>query len=183
MLVLTMLLMLSLVMILLPLVVASMPSGSSNVLEAHDLTSITQETTGDGGRREQQWVEAISWEPRAFMYHNFLKEECEYLIKLGAPHMQKSTAVDSSTGKIQYSRCAQDLLLFLVRGRDKIIWDTEKRIADFSFTHTEHREGLQVFHYEVGQKYEPHFDYFLDEYNTRNGGQRMATIIMYLSDV
>ncbi|PKI59932.1 hypothetical protein CRG98_019705 [Punica granatum] len=84
MLVLTMLLMLSLVMILLPLVVASMPSGSSNVLEAHDLTSITQESAN--------WV------------HSSLKEECEYLIKLGAPHMQKSTAVDSSTGKIQYSR-------------------------------------------------------------------------------
>ncbi|OWM66478.1 hypothetical protein CDL15_Pgr013695 [Punica granatum] len=141
MLVLTMLLMLSLVMILLPLVVASMPSGSSNVLEAHDLTSITQESAN--------WV------------HSSLKEECEYLIKLGAPHMQKSTAVDSSTGKIQYSR-------------------TRKSSFHAFATYTEHREGLQVFHYEVGQKYEPHFDYFLDEYNTRNGGQRMATIIMYL---
>ncbi|KAE8771023.1 Prolyl 4-hydroxylase subunit alpha-1 [Hordeum vulgare] len=40
----------------------------------------------------------------------------------------------------------------------------------------EHGEGLQVLHYEVGQKYESHFHYFLD-------GQRMATILMYLSDV
>ncbi|TYG62610.1 hypothetical protein ES288_D07G245500v1 [Gossypium darwinii] len=47
----------------------------------------------------------------------------------------------------------------------------------------EHGEGLQVLHYEVGQKYEPHFDYFVDEYNTRHGGQRMATMLMYLSDV
>jgi prolyl 4-hydroxylase len=45
---------------------------------------------------------------------------------------------------------------------------------------TEHGEGLQVLHYEVGQKYEPHFDYFLDEFNTKNGGQRMATVLMYL---
>jgi hypothetical protein len=45
---------------------------------------------------------------------------------------------------------------------------------------TENGEGLQVLHYEVGQKYEPHFDYFLDEFNTKNGGQRMATILMYL---
>lgn len=45
---------------------------------------------------------------------------------------------------------------------------------------TDHGEGLQVLHYEVGQKYEPHFDYFLDEFNTKNGGQRIATLLMYL---
>lgn len=46
--------------------------------------------------------------------------------------------------------------------------------------YTENGEGLQVLHYEVGQKYEPHYDYFMDEYNTRNGGQRIATVLMYL---
>lgn len=45
---------------------------------------------------------------------------------------------------------------------------------------TEHGEGLQVLHYEVGQKYDAHYDYFLDEFNTKNGGQRIATLLMYL---
>ena len=45
---------------------------------------------------------------------------------------------------------------------------------------SEHGEGLQVLHYEVGQKYDAHFDYFLDEFNTKNGGQRLATLLMYL---
>ena len=44
----------------------------------------------------------------------------------------------------------------------------------------DHGEGLQVLHYEEGQKYEPHYDYFVDEFNTKNGGQRMATMLMYL---
>lgn len=44
----------------------------------------------------------------------------------------------------------------------------------------DHGEGLQVLHYEAGQKYEPHYDYFVDEFNTKNGGQRMATMLMYL---
>lgn len=44
----------------------------------------------------------------------------------------------------------------------------------------EHGEGLQILHYEVGQKYEPHYDYFADEFNTINGGQRIATVLMYL---
>lgn len=44
----------------------------------------------------------------------------------------------------------------------------------------ENGEGLQILHYEVGQKYEPHYDYFLDQFNTKNGGQRIATVLMYL---
>jgi prolyl 4-hydroxylase len=136
------------------------------------------------GERGAQWTEVISWEPRAFVYHNFLsKEECEYLIGLAKPHMVKSTVVDSTTGKSKDSRVRTSSGMFLQRGRDKVIRAIEKRIADYTFVPVEHGEGLQVLHYEVGQKYEPHFDYFLDEFNTKNGGQRMATLLMYLSDV
>uniref|UniRef100_A0A1D1Y0R0 procollagen-proline 4-dioxygenase n=2 Tax=Anthurium amnicola TaxID=1678845 RepID=A0A1D1Y0R0_9ARAE len=136
------------------------------------------------GQRGQQWTEVLSWEPRAFVYHNFLsKEECEYMIEVAKPYMEKSTVVDSETGKSKDSRVRTSSGMFLRRGRDKIIKAIEKRIADFSFIPIEHGEGLQVLHYEVGQKYEPHFDYFLDEFNTKNGGQRIATVLMYLSDV
>ncbi|PKA60411.1 prolyl 4-hydroxylase [Apostasia shenzhenica] len=140
--------------------------------------------TGRTGQRGEQWTEVISWEPRAFVYHNFLsKDECEYLIELAKPHMEKSTVVDSSTGKSKDSRVRTSSGTFLKRGRDKIIRTIEKRIADFTFIPVEHGEGLQILHYEVGQKYEPHYDYFLDEFNTKNGGQRIATILMYLSNV
>ena len=44
----------------------------------------------------------------------------------------------------------------------------------------ENGESLQVLHYEVGQKYEPHHDYFTDEFNVKRGGQRVATVLMYL---
>lgn len=111
------------------------------------------------------------------------KEECEYLIELAKPRMVKSTVVDSETGKSKDSRVRTSSGMFLQRGRDKVIRAIERRIADYTFIPAEHGEGLQVLHYEVGQKYEPHFDYFLDEFNTKNGGQRMATILMYLSDV
>ncbi|KAA3466476.1 callose synthase 9 [Gossypium australe] len=76
------------------------------------------------------------------------KEECEYLIKIAKPFMKKSSVVDSKIGKSKDSR---------VR------------------TSSEH-EGLQVLDYEVGQKYEPHFDYFVDEYNTRHEGQLLAYV-------
>lgn len=47
----------------------------------------------------------------------------------------------------------------------------------------ENGESIQVLKYEYGQKYEPHFDYFHDKYNQALGGHRIATVLMYLSDV
>lgn len=44
-------------------------------------------------------------------------------------------------------------------------------------------EDIQVLRYEYGQKYDAHFDYFADKVNIARGGHRMATVLMYLSDV
>ncbi|KAK6125903.1 hypothetical protein DH2020_040352 [Rehmannia glutinosa] len=145
-------------------------SGSKGSPKAHDLSFIAHNSvhSGDGDEESKdQWVEVISWEPRAFVFHNFLtKEECEYLISIAEPHMEKSTVVDSETGKSTDSRVRTSSGTFLARGRDKIIRNIEKKIADFTFIPVEHGEGLQILHYEVGQKYEPHYDYFMDEFNT-----------------
>lgn len=42
-----------------------------------------------------------------------------------------------------------------------------------------------MLRYQHGQKYDPHWDYFIDNVNGRpeNGGQRILTVLMYLSDV
>lgn len=176
------------ILILLMLGILSVPSNSGESHKAKDLTTIEHNrvdgSVGGDEVREEPWVEVISWEPRAFVYHNFLtKEECEYLIALAKPHMQKSTVVDSETGKSKDSRVRTSSGTFLARGRDKVIREIEKRIADFTFIPVEHGEGLQILHYEAGQRYEPHYDYFMDDFNTKNGGQRIATVLMYLSDV
>lgn len=192
-LVLSMLLMLSVVLLmLLGLGILSLPIASDDEslqngdrIKLKRLKLDVRKKEGDGlGERGEQWTEILSWEPRAFLYHNFLsKEECEYLINLARPHMVKSTVVDSKTGKSKDSRVRTSSGMFLRRGRDKVIKNIEKRIADYTFIPVEHGEGLQVLHYEEGQKYEPHYDYFLDDFNTKNGGQRIATVLMYLSDV
>lgn len=59
-------------------------------------------------------------------------------------------------------------------------WCMNYYMLKLTLQFSEHGEGLQVLHYEVGQKYDAHFDYFLDEFNTKNGGQRVATLLMYL---
>ncbi|GLU19718.1 hypothetical protein SLE2022_359520 [Rubroshorea leprosula] len=135
------------------------PSNSN--INMHDLSaSKTIKRTEEDEGRGMQWVEVISWQPRAAIYHNFLsKQECEHLINLAKPHMQKSVVVDSKTGMGKESRC---------------------KIFNYF---AENGEALQVLHYDVGQKYDLHCDYFMDEFNPRNGGNGMATLVMYLSDV
>lgn len=51
------------------------------------------------------------------------------------------------------------------------------------FLVTENGEDLQVLRYEHGQKYDAHFDYFHDKVNIARGGHRIATVLMYLSNV
>ncbi|XP_010683036.2 probable prolyl 4-hydroxylase 10 [Beta vulgaris subsp. vulgaris] len=184
----SLLLMLSVVvLILLALGIVSLPTSNSTSRPVHDLNNIVHSTVHRvevSKEKGEQWVEFLSWEPRAVVYHNFLsKDECEYLIKLASPHMEKSKVIDEKTGKSKDSRVRTSSGTFLPRGRDTIIRAIEQRIADFTFLPVEHGEGLQVLHYEVGQKYEPHFDYFLEDYSTVTGGQRIATVLMYLSDV
>jgi alpha-D-ribose 1-methylphosphonate 5-triphosphate synthase subunit PhnH len=42
---------------------------------------------------------------------------------------------------------------------------------------------LQVLHYQEGEQYVEHWDYFHDAVNVKNGGQRVATALLYLSVV
>lgn len=48
---------------------------------------------------------------------------------------------------------------------------------------SENGEDIQVLRYEHGQKYDPHYDYFSDQDNIAQGGHRIATVLMYLTDV
>lgn len=42
---------------------------------------------------------------------------------------------------------------------------------------------MQVLRYENGEKYESHYDFFRDSLNVKRGGHRIATVLMYLSNV
>jgi len=116
--------------------------------------------------------------------------------------MSKSTVVDTATGKSVGSQIRTSSGTFLRRNHDDVVADVERRIAEFSMVPVENGEGVQILRYEVGQKYEvrvrmrccmapcdhppqAHYDYFHDRFNAdpAKGGQRIATLLMYLTDV
>mmetsp|Transcript_40660 Transcript_40660/g.90414 ORF Transcript_40660/g.90414 Transcript_40660/m.90414 type:complete len:260 (-) Transcript_40660:572-1351(-) len=141
------------------------------------------------GELKEEWrgeIVHLSWSPRAFLLKGFLSdEECDHLINKAKPHMLKSSVVDNETGKSVDSNIRTSTGTFFPKAADEVVARIEKRVAQVSMIPMEHQEGLQILHYQDGQKYEPHFDYFHDPVNARpeNGGQRVATILMYLTTV
>ncbi|GFH10558.1 Fe2OG dioxygenase domain-containing protein, partial [Haematococcus lacustris] len=99
------------------------------------------------------------------------------------PMMVKSHVVDNKSGKSVDSQIRTSTGTFFGKAEDDIIERIEKRVAQVTMIPVENQEGLQILHYHNGQKYEPHFDFFHDQLNTRpeNGGQRVATVLMYLT--
>ncbi|EIE19822.1 hypothetical protein COCSUDRAFT_25518 [Coccomyxa subellipsoidea C-169] len=144
-------------------------------------------TIGLGADGKEEWrgeVIEVSWSPRAFLLKGFLKEaECEHLISKAKPSMVKSTVVDNDTGKSIDSTVRTSTGTFFGREEDEVIQGIERRISMITHLPEVNGEGLQILHYEDGQKYEAHHDFFHDKFNSRpeNGGQRIATVLMYLT--
>ncbi|GKD07481.1 probable prolyl 4-hydroxylase 6, partial [Tanacetum coccineum] len=67
--------------------------------------------------------------------------------------------------------------------KDEVVGRIESRISVWTFLPVENGEAIQVLHYENGQKYLPHWDYFQDKTNQALGGHRIVTVLMYLSNV
>ncbi|KAM7486391.1 hypothetical protein LguiA_002400 [Lonicera macranthoides] len=129
--------------------------------------------------------EIISWSPRIIVFHNFLSmAECDYLRAIAKPRLQVSTVVDTKTGKGIKSDVRTSSGMFLNHEEKKypMIQAIEKRISVYSQVPVENGELIQVLRYEKNQFYRPHHDYFSDTFNLKRGGQRVATMLMYLTD-
>ena len=131
-------------------------------------------------------IERISWSPHAELYRGFLTSaECDYFVRLAEPKLEKSTVVDSKSGGSIASKVRTSDGTFFEHAEDDVIASIEARIATWTKTPESHGEGFQVLRYEASQQYRAQFDYFHDEINKsrEKGGQRMGTVLMYLSDV
>ncbi|KAI3469471.1 hypothetical protein Pfo_026134 [Paulownia fortunei] len=129
-------------------------------------------------------VKTISWKPRAFVYEGFLTdEECNHLISLAKSELKRSAVADNESGKSKLSEVRTSSGMFIRKGKDPIVAGIEDKIATWAFLPKENGEDIQVLRYEPGQKYDPHYDYFVDKVNIARGGHRIATVLMYLTDV
>eukprot|EP00877_Chromochloris_zofingiensis_P014720 jgi/Chrzof1/9501/Cz04g05150.t1 len=126
----------------------------------------------------------LSWNPRIFHYRKFLTTaECDHLRSKALHKLSHSGVVDTDTGGSAISRVRTSSDAAFLRGQDHVIARIEARIAAWTMLPVEFGEGLQVLRYQEGQLYEPHHDYFKHSGKDDNGGNRLASVLMYLSDV
>ncbi|XP_057546286.1 probable prolyl 4-hydroxylase 4 [Amaranthus tricolor] len=129
-------------------------------------------------------VKQISWKPRAFVYEGFLTDqECDHLITIAKSELKRSAVADNDSGESQLSEVRTSSGAFISKAKDEIVARIEQKVSLWTFLPIENGEDIQVLRYEEGQKYEPHYDYFVDKVNIVRGGHRYATVLMYLSDV
>jgi prolyl 4-hydroxylase len=115
-------------------------------------------------------------------------EECAELIAQSAPKLKRAEVVDPATGRYTIDEARVSEGTHFVRGETALVARIEQRVAALTGIPVEHQEPLQILHYGVGGEYEPHFDFFKadaagEAAQLKHGGQRIATLVMYLNDV
>ncbi|KAF5828965.1 hypothetical protein DUNSADRAFT_16745 [Dunaliella salina] len=140
--------------------------------------------TGGASLDDEETVQVLTWDPKIFLYKNFLSsDECDELIRQASPHLERSGVSDPKTGKGTEQKVRTSSGMFFKRGANELVQNIEERVAKWVMVPVENGEGLQVLKYNETQKYDAHHDYFSFEGRDDNGGNRMVTVLMYLSDV
>lgn len=127
--------------------------------------------------------------PRIVVLGNLLSgDECDAMIAYAEQRLQRSPVVADSDGRTELHAHRTSSGAMLQRGENELIARIEARLAVLTQWPAENGEGLQLLRYDSGNEYRPHYDWFNPALpgprrHLERGGQRVATIIMYLSDV
>ncbi len=127
--------------------------------------------------------------PNVALITNLLsEEECQILIRMAQGKLKRSEVVEPKTGASEVSKARTSEGAHFERGEGAVVQRLEARIEALTGVPVVNGEPLQMLHYTIGGEYKPHHDYFDPKEPgsavlTKAGGQRLATMIIYLNDV
>jgi prolyl 4-hydroxylase len=127
--------------------------------------------------------------PRIVLLGNVLsEEECDALAAFSEQRLARSPVVADADGADQIHVHRTSRGAMVQRGETDLVARIDARLAALASWPVEYGEGMQVLRYEAGNEYRPHFDWFDPELpgprkHLERGGQRLATFVVYLSDV
>jgi prolyl 4-hydroxylase len=125
--------------------------------------------------------------PRVVVFGGLLSdEECDAMRGLAASRLVRSETVAESREGSEINAARTSDGMFFERGENPLIQTVEARVAALLDWPLNHGEGLQVLRYRPGAEYLPHYDYFDPDHAAtpailKRGGQRVATLVMYLN--
>ncbi len=127
--------------------------------------------------------------PRVVVLGNVLSDdECDAIAALSRSRFERSTTVNYDSGISQLDESRTSESASIQRSETEMISRIDARLAALSGWPVDHGEPLQLQKYQMGNEYRPHFDWFDPSLagtakHLERSGQRLGTIILYLTDV
>ncbi|KAK7406476.1 hypothetical protein VNO78_08103 [Psophocarpus tetragonolobus] len=145
--------------------------------------------TGDSGDNYVTLIpfQVLSWYPRALYFPNFASaDQCESIIEMARGRLMPSTlALRKGETKETTEGIRTSYGVFISASEDETgVLDTiEEKIAKATKIPRNHGEAFNILRYQVGQKYDSHYDAFDYTEYVPQKSQRVASFLLYLTDV
>ncbi|KAH7518077.1 hypothetical protein FEM48_Zijuj09G0132400 [Ziziphus jujuba var. spinosa] len=131
--------------------------------------------------------QVLSWKPRALYFPRFATPaQCEGIIEMAKSNLKPSTLAlrkgetDEST---KGTRTSSGTFISASEDDAGILDAIEQKISKVTMIPRTHGEAFNVLRYEIGQKYDSHYDAFNPAEYGPQKSQRVASFLLYLSDV
>lgn len=105
-------------------------------------------------------------------------QEAQHLIEKARSRLQRSLTVGDIVNPIRTSYTAM-----FSCDEDDVIKIIAQRAASIVKMPVTHVEGIQIVHYQPGQEFKEHHDYFYEQDLDKVAGQRVFTFFCYLNDL
>ncbi|PHU26125.1 putative prolyl 4-hydroxylase 9 [Capsicum chinense] len=147
-----------------------LPNGETG---EHSLTSIS--------------FQVLSWFPRALYFPNFATiEQCQAIIKMAKAELKPSSLAlrkGETAENTKGIRTSSGMFISASEDKTGILHLIEEKIAKATMIPSTHGEAFNVLRYEIGQSYHSHYDAFDPAQYGPQKSQRVASFLLYLSDV
>ncbi|CAH9108683.1 unnamed protein product [Cuscuta epithymum] len=131
--------------------------------------------------------QVLSWYPRALYFPNFATaEQCESIIKMAKANLQPSSLAfrkGETSENTKGIRTSSGMFISASEDKTGTLDLIEEKIARATMIPRSHGESFNVLRYEIDQSYHSHYDAFNPAEYGPQKSQRVASFLLYLSNV
>ncbi|XVE49295.1 hypothetical protein DITRI_Ditri01bG0071600 [Diplodiscus trichospermus] len=131
--------------------------------------------------------QVLSWKPRAYYFPNFAAaKQCKHIIEMAKLKLKPSTLAlreGETEESTKGTRTSSGTFISGSEDETGTLDLIEKKIAKVTSIPQSHGEAFNILRYEIGQKYDSHYDAFNPSEYGPQLSQRVASFLLYLSDV
>lgn len=132
-------------------------------------------------------IEYIYDDPHITIYHDLVRDwEMEVVKEKARPFLNRATVHDPKTGELVFADYRISKSAWLSPEMDETVHNIINKVGDVTGLDMRYSESLQVGNYGLAGQYEPHFDHSTikaPKQFKNFGGNRIATMLMYMSEV